>query len=138
MSFREKSAWLMALFLTAVGVYYLHIVRAATKALGETASPLIAIALVILMVVGSVVAQVVLAVSSPREANTPADERERQIQIRSSHWSGFVLATGVVSSLGHFIAYSDGNMLFHLAMGSLIVSQIAAYTFQIFLLRRGF
>ena len=138
MSFREKSAWLMALVMTTAGFYYLHSVRAASKALGETASPLIVIALVVLIVIGSVVAQVVLAVSSPREANTPADEREQQIQLRSSHWSGFVLATGVVSSLGHFIAYSDGNMLFHLVMGSLIVSQIAEYAFQILLVRRSF
>lgn len=138
MSFREKSAWVMALLMTSAGFYYLHIVRAASKALGETASPIIAIALVILIVVGSVVVQVVLAVSSPREANTSADERERQIQLRSSHWSGFVLAAGVVSSLGHFLAYSDGNMLFHLILGSLIVSQIAEYAFQILLVRRSF
>jgi hypothetical protein len=138
MSFREKSAWLMVLLMMAAGFYYFHNVRAASKALGETASPLMIIAFVVIVVIGSIVAQVVLAVSSPREANTPVDERELQIQFRSSHWSGYVLATCVVSSLGHFMAYSDGNMLFHLVFGSLIVSQITEYAFQIILVRRSF
>ena len=138
MSFQEKSAWVMALLMTSAGLYYLHIARVASTALGETASPIIAIALVILSIIGSVVVQVVLAISSLKEASTCPDERERQIQLRSSHLSGFVLAAGVVSSLGHFLAYSDGNMLFHLVMGSLIVSQIAEYAFQILLVRRSF
>lgn len=138
MSFREKSAWLMALLMTAAGLYYLHIVSGASKVLGETAPPEIVISFVILIVVGSVVGQIVLALSSPKEANAPADERERLIQERAGHWSGLVLATGAVSSLGYFLAYSDGNMLFHLVMASLIVSQISEYAFEIILVRRSF
>jgi hypothetical protein len=137
MSFREKSAWLMALLMTAAGLYYLYIVREASRALGETAPPAIVIAFVILVVVSSVVAQVLLAVSSLKEANAPADERERLVQQRAGNWSGLILATGAVSSLGHFMVYSDGNMLFHLVMGSLIVAQIAEYAFQILLVRRS-
>lgn len=138
MSFREKSAWLMALLMTAAGLYYLHIVSGASKVLGETAPPEIVISFVILIVAGSVVGQIVLALSSPKEANAPADERERLIQERAGHWSGLVLATGAVSSLGYFLAYSDGNMLFHLVMASLIVSQISEYAFEIILVRRSF
>jgi hypothetical protein len=138
MSFREKSAWLMALLMTAAGLYYFTIVREASQALGETAPPAIVMALVFLVVGVSVVAQIVLAVSSPGEANTPADERERLVQQRAGNWSGLFLATGAVLSLGHFMVYSDGNMLFHLVMASLIVAQIAEYAFQIFLVRRSF
>ena len=138
MSFQEKSAWLMALVMTAAGLYYFHIVRGASQALGETAPPAIVIAFVFLVVVGSVVAQIALVLWTPKEANVPADERERLVQQRAGHWSGLVLAAGAVSSLGHFLVYADGNMLFHLVMASLIVAQIAEYALQIVLLRRSF
>ena len=138
MSFREKSAWLMAGLMTLAGLYYLHIVRQASQALGETAPPAIVMMFVILIVVGSVVAQIVLVVSSPKEANAAADERERTVQQRAASWSGLVLATGAVGSLGHYLVHADGNMLFHLIMASLIVAQIAEYAFQLLLLRRSF
>ena len=125
MSFREKSAWAMAVLMAATGLYYFHIVREASHALGETAPAAIVIAFVIVVVVGSVVAQIVLAVSSPKEANAAADERERLVQQRASSWSGLLLATGAVVSLGHFMVHSDGNMLFHLDHGEPDRSQIA-------------
>jgi hypothetical protein len=138
MSFREKSAWLMAAVMTVAGLYYFQIVRAASQALGETAPPAVAIAFVVVIVVASIVAQIVLALSTPKEANAPADERERLIHQRAGHWSGLVLATCAVVSLGHFMVHGDGNMLFHLVMASLIVAQIAEYGFQILLVRRSF
>lgn len=138
MSFREKSAWLMALLMTAAGLYYFHIVRAASQALGETAPPMVVIAFVILVVIGSVVGQIVLALSWRKEAIAPADERERLVQQRAGNWSGYVLAAGAVCSLGHFVVHADGNMLFHLIMASLIVSQISEYAFHIILVRRSF
>ena len=138
MSFREKSAWVMAVLMAAAGLYYFHIVREASHALEKTAPATVVIAFVIVIVIGSVVAQIVLAVSSPKEATAAADERERLVQQRAGSWSGLLLATGAVASLGHFMVYSDGNMLFHLIMASLIVAQIAEYGFQILLLRRNY
>lgn len=137
MSFREKSAWVMAALMAVAGLYYFSIVRAASQALGVTAPAAVVIAFVMLVVIGSIVAQVVLALASPREASAPADERERRVTQRAGHWSGLVLATCAVTALGHFLFCGDGNMLFHLVMGSLIVSQIAEYAFQIVLLRRS-
>ena len=136
MSFREKSAWLMALLMTAAGLWYFQVVRTASQATGETAPPAVVITFVVLIVIASVVGQTVLALSSRREATAPADERERLVQQRAGNWSGRVLATGAVLSLGHFMAFGDGNMLFHLVMASLIVAQIADYAFQILLVRR--
>ena len=138
MSFREKSAWLMALLMAAAGLFYLHVVRGVSHVRGETVPSATVIGFVILVVICSVVAQIVLALSSPKEANAPADERERIVQQRAGNWSGLVLAAGAVFSLGHFMVYSDGIMLFHLVMASLIVSQIAEYAFQIVLVRRSF
>jgi len=137
MSFREKSAWLMALLMAAAGLYYLYIVWTASRALGETAPAALVIPFVLLVVVVSIAGQIVLALSARREASAPADERERQVQWRAGSWSGLILATGAVLALGHFMVRADGSMLFHLVMASLIVAQIADYAFQILLLRRS-
>ena len=138
MSFREKSAWLMALLMTGAGLYYLYLVRGASQALGATAPPAVVIAFVLLLVNGAIVGQTVLALLLRKEAAAPADERERLIQQRAGSWSGLVLATLAVVSLGHFMIWGDGNMLFHLVLASLIVAQIAEYAFQILFFRRSF
>ena len=137
MSFREKSAWVMALLMTATGLYYFYAVGAASQAIGATAPAAVVVGFVIWVVIGSIIVQTLLALTSPKEANAPADERERLIQQRAGHWSGIVLATGMVLSLGHYLARGDGNMLFHLAMASLIIAQIAEYALQILLVRRS-
>ncbi len=138
MSFREKSAWVMALLMTAAGLYYWYVVGAASQAIGATAPAAIVIGFVLLVVIGSIVVQTLLALSSPKEANSPADEREQLVQQRAGHWSGVVLAVGAVLSLGQYMVRADGNMLFHLIMGSLIIAQVAEYAIQIFLVRRSF
>lgn len=138
MSFREKSAWVMAAVMAVAGLYYLKIVVDASESIGATAPPMvILIAYVVLVVIAAVNAQIILAISSPKEANAPADERERPALDRAGNWSGYVLAAGVVTSLLHFLAHNDGFLLFHTIMGSLIVSQIAGYAFQILFLRRS-
>ena len=136
MSFREKSAWVMALLMIATGLFYFYTVSAASRAIGATAPAAVVLGFVFWVVVGSIVVQALLAATSPKEANARADERERLVEQRAGNWSGFILATGVVLSLGHYLVRGDGNMLFHLAMGSLIVAQIAEYAFQILLIRR--
>ena len=138
MSFREKSAWVMGALMIVAGLYYWRMVGAASQTIGATAPAAIVIGFVILVVVGSVVAQILLAVSAPKEANSPADERERRVQASAGNWSGVVLAVGAVLSLGHYMVRADGNMLFHLVMASLIVSQIAEYALHIILVRRSF
>lgn len=138
MSFREKSAWVMASLMIATGLYYGWSVVAASQAIGATAPAIIVIGYVFWVVIGSIVIQVALAMSSPKEANAPADERERSVEQKAGNWSGIVLATGAVLALGHFLVRGDGNMLFHLVMASLILSQIAEYGLRILLIRRSF
>lgn len=138
MSFREKSAWVMAVLMILAGVYYLNLVVGASRQLGSPAPPVgIFIVYVVIVVIGSAGAQAALAISAPKEANAPADERERPALQRAGNWSGTVLALGAVSSLLHYLQHGNGNLLFHMVLGSLIVSQIAEYVFQIALFRRS-
>ena len=95
MSFRERSAWVMATLLTLMGIYYLKLV------IGDGVAPAFAaIPFILMITVLSVAAQIVLAVISPREAGHPADERERVILDRAARFSSYVLAVGVICGLG--------------------------------------
>ncbi len=136
MSFREQSAWLMATLLTAAGLYYAATLWEISQALGAAAPPRMVIALVIGIVVGIVAAELLLELISSEDPDAPADERERMIQRRAGAWGGRVLGLGVLWSLGYYVAHADGNMLFHMVLLSLILSQVADYGLQVVLFRR--
>ena len=137
--FREKTAWAMAAILTGGAAFYLHLVISASKALGRTAPPVIGfvIAYVVVIVIASVAAMSALAVTSPREADAPADERETIIADKAGNWSGYAMAVPALGALWHYAVNGDGNMLFHLVFLALMLGQIAEYLFQIVLYRRG-
>lgn len=138
MPFREKSAWAMTVLTALAGLYYLNLVVSASRGLGALAPPDGPfVAFVIVVVIGSVAVQIVLAASSPREADAPADEREGPALQRAGNWSGIVLGLGAVGALLHYLRHGNGDLLFHSVLASLIVSQIAEYAFQIVLLRRS-
>ena len=139
MSFREKTAWVMGIILAVAGVYYFNMVARASSALGEVSPPVIGfvIAYVVLVVIASIIAMSVLGIANHQEANAPADEREKRALDKAGHWSGYVMGFGVLSGLLHYSVNQDGNMLFHIAFASLMLSQIAEYGLQIWFYRRG-
>jgi hypothetical protein len=136
MAYREKSAWVMGAVMALAGLYYLNLVVSGSRSAGGIAPPTgTLIAYVLAVVIASIVAQVTLAVSSPKEANAPADERERPALDRAGNLAGIILSSGIVISLLYFLYRGDGYLLFHMIMGSLIVAQIGDYALQILLLR---
>jgi hypothetical protein len=137
MAFREKSAWIMALGMLLAGAFYFYSVAriwTETGQLPEPTLPLL-IAYTVSIVVISVVGHIAIAIFAPKEADTPLDERERQIMIRSSHYSSIVLAIGLITSLGYYLALRDGDLLFYAVFASLMVCWIAEYVLQIVLYR---
>ncbi|MFN3312741.1 MAG: hypothetical protein ACK46Q_04665 [Hyphomonas sp.] len=139
MSFREKSAWAMAIILIAAGAFYFNKVVRISQALGETAPPMIGLMIgyVVMVVIASIILMSVLAVASAKEADAPADEREKIIADRAGNWSGYVLAVPVFGAMLHYSVTLDGNRLFHMVFLSFMLSQISEYIFQIILYRRG-
>jgi hypothetical protein len=129
----------MGLILILAGVWYFQRVISQSEALGETAAPNLrfVIGYVVLVVLASIFTNILIAVTSGKEADAPADERERAILDKAGHWSGIVLAVGAMAGLWHFGWQQDGNLLFHIVFGSLMASQVAEYAFQLFLFRRG-
>lgn len=83
----------------------------------------------------AIIGQIAIAIFSPKDANAPLDERERDIFLRASHYSGYVLATGVVMALGFYLLSYSGDVLFYTVFASLMISQLADYGFRIFLYR---
>ena len=139
MSFRERTAWIMGLILIAAGVWYFKRVIGLSLELGQPVAPDIkfVIGYVVLVVIASIIANIVIASAAGKEAEAPADERERAVLDKAGHWSGYVLAVGAVAGLWHFGWDNDGNLLFHIIFGALMLSQVAEYAFQIVLFRRG-
>jgi uncharacterized membrane protein YidH (DUF202 family) len=139
MSFKEKTAWVMGAIMIVAAGYYFNMVAKASAALGDISPPVIGfvIAYVVLVVIASVAAMIVLSIMNYREADEPADEREKQIIDKAGHWSNYVLAIGVIAGLFHYGVNQNGNMMFHIVFGSLMAAQIAEYGLQIWLYRRG-
>lgn len=129
MSFRERTAWVMACTLILAGGFYLKLV------IDGVSPSSAAFPFVIGVVLFSIAAQIVLAAMSPREASNPVDERERLVMQKAANFSSYVLATGVIAGLGIFMVQEAGMQLFHIVLVSLILAKIAEYGAQIFLLR---
>ena len=139
MTFHERSAWIMTILLVLIGGWYLNGVWQMSLAMGETAPPLmpfIAVATVFL-VIGAIISHTIAALIDPESANEGEDERDKQVMQKSGNLAGYVLGFGCFAGLWHFVWLSDGNMLFHIIVASLIASQIAEYVLTILYYRRG-
>jgi hypothetical protein len=129
----------MIFILFSAGAYYFNKIIGISHALGETAPPIISLVIsyVILIVIASIIIMAAIAGTSGREANQPADERDRLIIDKAGHWSGYILAAGALAGIFNYSVLHDGNLLFHIVFASLMLSQIGEYVFQIILYRRG-
>tara|TARA_B100000678_G_scaffold75577_1_gene62176 strand:- start:16746 stop:17171 length:426 start_codon:yes stop_codon:yes gene_type:complete len=138
-TFHEKSAWVMGVLLILVGGWYFNTVWEMSREMGETAPPalgLVAVATAML-IAGSVASHILLAIVDPANSEGEEDERDQQVLRRSGNISGYVLGFGCFAGLWSFVWQADGNLLFHIIVGSLLASQIAEYALTIFFYRRG-
>ena len=139
MTFHEKSAWIMGILLVVIGGWYLNSVWDISRGLGETAPPLLPLVGVatFFLVVGAIISHIIIAAVDPENADDTEDERDKQVLRRSGNIAGYVLGFGCFAGLWHYFLQADGNLLFHIIVGSLIASQIAEYVLTILFYRRG-
>ena len=139
MSYREKSAWALLVLLLLAGGFYAWEVGGVWLATGDAPKPSFKLAAVYvgIVVIGIIISQSSLAVSSSDEADMPADEREDIAIQKAGNISGIVLAFGAIAGAIHFYEYDDGRLMFHIVVGSLMISQIVEYALQIWYFRRG-
>lgn len=138
MAFRETSAWIMSIALLLGGLFYYGVIITGSQELGASMPPLIPIVViyVCILVVISIAGHIGAATISPKAANNSIDEREAQIVSRSRTLSDYIMGAGILISLGLYLVRYDGNQLFHLVFGTLMVAQLAQYIAQIILFRR--
>jgi hypothetical protein len=141
MSFREKSAWITLITLVAMTVFWaLHFPWGRPFTLAPGPDPQVFHALVLAtvsFVVIEIVAHVIVAVRAPREANAPADERERLIGLKATRIGAYVYAILSLSAI--FLIHLGANQigLAYLVLGSFVVAEIVSYTARIVFYRRG-
>ena len=137
MAFQEKSAWIMTLALLIGGLFYFGLVVLISNGMEQLAPPLLPLIVIytIILVALAIVGHVLIAIMTPKEANAPLDERERQIQYRAGHWSGYVIGFGVIVSLGSYLFTRNGDLLFYAVFASLMLSALTEYVSQIVLYR---
>lgn len=133
MPFREKSAWIMAFLLSALGAAYFYAVSAIWSESGQLAAPMLALVIIytICLTVLAIVGHTAIAILAPKDANAATDERERRIFDRAGHYSSYFIVAGIVTSLALYLVSRDGDLLFYTVFASLMSGQIMEYVFQI-------
>jgi len=140
MSFREKSAWVTLVTLIALTIAFaLHVPKPWT--LSPAPSPFLFHVLVIAIIAFvaiEVVAHIVLAIFSPRDALAPKDERERLIALKSIAGAAYVYAFLSLASV--FTIHLGANQIGvgYLVLLSFVVAEIVQYALRIYYHRRGF
>lgn len=101
MAFREKVAWTSLVTILAVWGWYFATLVAGFRAGGETFGDLAGrfVLAVILLVAIHIAAAIALAIASPREADAPADDRERGFALVAYRAAYFTLSTLVVITM---------------------------------------
>ena len=105
------------------------------QALGDVLFPRFVV-LLGLMVAVEIVAHIVLAVQSPKEARTPKDERERIIALKATRLAYFVLLTGGFLSIGTIHMRANAFVLAHVLLGVIAVAEVARFGTLLVLFRR--
>ncbi|MEL6366205.1 MAG: hypothetical protein AAFR11_15330 [Pseudomonadota bacterium] len=139
MTFRELSAWVMSLALIVGGAFYFNTVIKASSATDGLAPPILGpiIIYIGILILLSIIGHVLGAIAARGETDAPADERDRRVIAQAGNVSGVVFGVGVMAGLTGYLFTYNGDLLFYIAFGSLMVSQLAEYLLQIWYYRSG-
>ena len=139
MAFREKSAWLMLIITLLVGGgLTFEVVQGFNSTSQWPPAVSVFTRLTVGLIVLSIVGQIALALVDRKSANRSADEREKTIQQRADAYSGILLGVLIVASLMTYLVHQQGDLLFLMALLSLVVAQAAEYVVEIIGYRRGY
>lgn len=138
MSFREKSAWItLVSVLLCFGSYYGALGLGLIHPYGMDSFHF-GMASVFGLIVLQIGLRVAAALSNPRDARTPRDEREKLIQARSHTLGYYIMLLGmlVVVVLTH-IPGTNFMTTVYLGVLAMAVSWLAVSIAQIVMFRRG-
>lgn len=139
MSFRDKSALVTVVALVVASVVYAValISAAAGGPIAEVVYQPYMIGFVVVLALLSIVGQIAVAVSAPREAQAQADERERLIAWRSGSISGYVLAVAAFVALSLSMLEVDWFWIANSVLALWVLAEIVGSAVSLSLSRRG-
>lgn len=138
MPFREKIAWIA---LIAYGFLFGGYFTLLWLNWGERYAPDLSIGLmagaVVMLVIITTVLAIFAALTSPKSANAPADERERLIELKSGQLASFTLSIGVIGLIGALLMGWNGVLVANLLLAAMVISEVIKASAQIFYFRVG-
>lgn len=136
MAFRETSAWISLVTTLLVYAYYFWSVLGMRGAGGPETIGLL-IGCVVILVVLQIIFHIAAAIRSPRAAQTPQDEREKMIALKSMSVAYYVVASGAVLAAMGLVFVGNAFAMANLLLLSLVAAEIVKYASQIVFFRRG-
>ena len=137
MSFREKSAWVSFLSLLAVFIpFFWNSYRQFSGRLDSRSAVSTAFTLLALFVALEIALHIGLAIQSPREAQTPRDEREHLIEMRATRVAFQVLVVGALAAVGSIHLRNSGWLVQQIVLLAIVVAELVKFGGQIVLYRR--
>lgn len=138
MSFREKSAWISLVTHGVVfGAYFFLLWQSWDDRFGQGLSIGFLVAAVIALVVIVTTLTIVTALASPKDANAPADERERMIDLKAERIASYTLSTGVVCLIGALLLGWNGFLVANLLLAAMVIAELVKAIAQIVSFRAG-
>ena len=140
MTFPEKSALTMTTVLLAVFGWYFWLVLGPIAGIGSSArafayTAVMGVALAAVTVLATV-SHIVLAIVFRRQANV-RDERDRQINLRSTRVASYLLTTGVWAGLCLAVARADLFWIAQVLVASLVLASVVESVVKVALYRRS-
>lgn len=136
MPFREKSAWLsIAAHVLVYGGYFLSLARIWDEpARSEVGVAMLGGAVTTLIAIWVALAIAQSALSS-KDAEKPADERERLIDLKADRISSFALSIAIICLIFALIGGWNSFLVANLLLAALVVSELVKASAQIFYFR---
>lgn len=137
MTFREKIDWLtLGLILLVFGGYVLVYPWGLRGVPAVAAQGGLLLAAAIVMTVAITAAAIALAIHRPRDANAPADERDRDITRRAATRAYYVLIVGAAGCFTLAYWTADLGMVLNGLLGSVVLAELVRLASQVAAYRR--
>ena len=139
MSFKEKSTWIIGLTTAGAYVVYVALVLGSTDdtLLTEVAYMFPLLWTISAMVVVAIVAHIVAAVASPKDADKE-DQRDQEIDRLGEYKGQWFVTVGAVTALGMAALELDHFWIANVIYLALVLSTLLAAATKIVAYRRGF
>ena len=139
MTFREKIDWLsFAVILLGFAAYFWIFPYGVGGREGLAAQAGLLIALAIIFTIIMTIAATLLALMRPRDANAPADERDRTITRRASGIAYYALIVGLAGCFALAHLTRDLVLVLNAVLAAAVAAELLRLGTQIYLYRRGY